>query len=174
MNYKARIQEYKDTRIQESWTPNADNRQAFTLVEILIVVAILGILGAIVLPEFQNHIQQAKEAAAKDNLRILREAIERYANDHNGIPPGYGNNDPINRAANGGMFVFQLTIQEKYLNEIPKNPFNNLNTIKAYQNNETMPSDPPCLFGWLYQPATRTFRLDASQKDDQGVRYCDY
>ena len=50
-------------------------KRAFTLVEILIVVALLGILAAIALPTFQDHIQQARESAAKDNLRILRNAI---------------------------------------------------------------------------------------------------
>ena len=64
-------------------------RRGFSLVEILIVVAILGILAAIVLPEFQAHTQQAKEAAAKDNLRILRQQIELYAAQHNGLAPGY-------------------------------------------------------------------------------------
>lgn len=68
-------------------------KKAFTLVEILIVVAILGILAAIVLPQFQSHTQQAKESAAKDNLRILRNAIELYAAQHDGVPPGYPNGD---------------------------------------------------------------------------------
>jgi prepilin-type N-terminal cleavage/methylation domain-containing protein len=149
-------------------------KAAFTLVEILIVVAILGILAAIVLPEFQGHIQQAKEAQAKDNLRILRETIERYAAEHNDVPPGYGDNDPINRAASGGMFINQTVLLEKYLSAMPKNPINNLNTIKAYQNNEVMPTDPLCLFGWLYQPATKTIRLDSSETDSNGVRYFDY
>ena len=53
-------------------------RRAFTLVEVLIVVAILGILGALVLPTFRGHIIEAKEAAAKDNIRIFRNAIEYF------------------------------------------------------------------------------------------------
>ena len=74
-------------------------KKAFTLVEVLIVVAILGILAAIVLPVFRSHSQKAKESAAKDNLRILRNTIEIYAAQHNGIPPGYKNNDPSQLAA---------------------------------------------------------------------------
>jgi prepilin-type N-terminal cleavage/methylation domain-containing protein len=57
-------------------------KAAFTLVEILIVTAILGILAAIVIPEFQAHATQAKEAAAKESLRMLREAIDRYTLDN--------------------------------------------------------------------------------------------
>ena len=62
-------------------------KKAFTLAEILIVVAILGILASLVIPTFQTHAAEAKEAAAKDNLRILRTAIERYAAEHNGQFP---------------------------------------------------------------------------------------
>ena len=61
-------------------------KKAFTLIEILIVVSILGILSAIVFPEFQAQAQQSRESAAKDNLRILRNAIEIYAAEHNDIP----------------------------------------------------------------------------------------
>jgi len=69
-------------------------KKAFTLVEILIVTAILGIMAAIVMPIFGEQVQLAKEAAAKDNLRVLRNVIERYAAEHNDVPPGYSDNDP--------------------------------------------------------------------------------
>ena len=84
-NSKFKIQ----TCPEQSRGNSRSSNDGFTLVELMIVVAILGVLAAIVLPEFAGHIQQAKESAAKDNLRILREAIERYAADHNGVPPGY-------------------------------------------------------------------------------------
>ena len=88
-------------------------KKAFTLVEILIVVTILGILAAIALPTFQGHIIQAKEAAAKDNLRILRNAIELYAAQHNDMPPGYINGDlenPLNAWFVSNQFTTTILI----------------------------------------------------------------
>ncbi len=48
----------------------------FTLVEVIIVVLILAILGAITLPMYQNHRSEAETAALMSNLRVLREVIE--------------------------------------------------------------------------------------------------
>jgi prepilin-type N-terminal cleavage/methylation domain-containing protein len=62
--------------------------RAFSLVELMIVVAVLGILAAIVVPQFQRHSTQAKEAVAKDSLRLLRGAIELYTARHGGRPTG--------------------------------------------------------------------------------------
>lgn len=147
----------------------------FTLVELMIVVAILGILAAITLPEFQNYTQQAKEAAAKANLRLLRDAIERYAADHNGVPPGYNNNDPT-QTPNYLKVFSQLTIVEKYLSKLPKNPFNGHSSIYVLPNNTQF--DPNATYspvmGWVYHPATKTIKLNLIGNDSEGKRYYDY
>ncbi|MHC4575646.1 MAG: type IV pilin protein [Planctomycetota bacterium] len=54
-------------------------KRGFSLIELIIVVAILGIVAAIVVPQFQSHTAQARESAAKKNLRVLRTAINLYA-----------------------------------------------------------------------------------------------
>ncbi len=155
------------------------NRQlsaGFTLIELLIVVAILGIISAIVLPEFQGHAQEAKEAAAKDNLRILRETIERYAADHNDVAPGYQNNNPAGIA----NFIFVksqlVTGSTKYLSELPKNPFNGLSQIKALGNSTPFPDTAQLttMIGWYYKPATKTIRLNWTGTDSEGKAYFDY
>ena len=61
-------------------------KTGFSLVELIIVVAVLGIMAAIVVPQFQNQSTKAKEAVAKEGLRILRSAIELYTAQHSGIP----------------------------------------------------------------------------------------
>lgn len=66
-------------------------KKAFTLVELMIVVAVLGILAAIAVPAFQGHAARAKKSAAKDNLRMLRTAIGLYTSQHDNLTPGYLN-----------------------------------------------------------------------------------
>jgi type II secretion system protein G len=148
-------------------------KAAFTLVEILIVVAILGIIAAIVLPEFQGHIQQAKEAAAKDNLRILREAIERYAFDHDGVPPGYLNDDTSQTPSSMRIQV-QLTYNKNYLTKLPENPFNNQFVIHPVEDNDPMSSALVGNFGWIYKPSTKTIKLNTDGVDSEGISYLDY
>jgi len=60
----------------------------FTLVELLIVVIILGILAAIVIPQFSSSTTDAKESALDANLAAMRNAIELYRVQHNAIYPG--------------------------------------------------------------------------------------
>ena len=149
-------------------------KKAFTLTEIVIVVAILGILAAIVIPEFQTYTQQAKEAAAKDNLRILRTAIERYAAEHNGIPPGYQADDPSNPVSH--IEFEQQLVSDSYLNKIPENPFNSKFLVAVLANTSDFPAEAifSDLYGWMYKPATKTIKLYYPGTDSTGVAYFDY
>lgn len=147
-------------------------KKAMTLVEVLIVVSILGILAAIALPQFQDHSEQAKEAAARDNLRILRQAIEVYAAQHNGVPPGYFNNDP-DSMVHPTVFVNQLIVEGNYLSDMPGNPFNNSKTIKVLSAGEDF-SEPTGDFGWVYKPSMKQIRLDWPGSDSSGERFFDY
>ena len=59
----------------------------FTLVEILIVVVILGILAAIVIPQFTQASTEARESSLVSNLQTIRSQIELYKIQHNDNPP---------------------------------------------------------------------------------------
>ena len=60
--------------------------RAFTLIELLIVVAIIGILAAIAVPNFLNAQMRAKIARVQGDLRSMKTAIEMYRMDNNGYP----------------------------------------------------------------------------------------
>ena len=169
---------------------NWEMKKAFTLVEILIVVAILGILAAIVLPTVQGHVQQARESAAKDNLRILRNTIELYTAQHNGVPPGYPNGD-TSAAPDQLTFIYQLCWRSNqsgevsqqggpgydlgpYLRTVPRNPFNDAWGVKMIGNSEEFPAEATGYFAYIYKPATKQIRLDWPGTDSAGVAYFDY
>lgn len=58
----------------------------FTLVEIMIVVAIIALLAVIALPSFLRARQSAQNAKFVNALRVASNAIETYAVEHNGYP----------------------------------------------------------------------------------------
>jgi len=145
-------------------------KRGFSLVEVLIVIAVLGILAAIVVPEYQDQTEKAKESAAKDNLRILRDAIERYAIEHNDVPPGYMGNDPA-AFANFNIFCNQLVKNGEYLSEIPENPFNNENSVQIVSGDFPEADEEQ---GWMYKPSTREIRIDKAGTDSEEKPFSEY
>jgi type IV pilus assembly protein PilA len=55
-----------------------NNKKGFTLIELMIVVAIIGILAAIAIPNFMNYQCKAKQSEAKSSLGSIRVAQEAY------------------------------------------------------------------------------------------------
>jgi prepilin-type N-terminal cleavage/methylation domain-containing protein len=145
-------------------------KPAFSLVELMIVVAIMGILAAIVLPQYTNQSQKAKEAAAKENLRILRDAIGRYAIHNKDVAPGYPSGNP---KSTPNFLVFASQIKNGYLPTLPRNPFNSQLTVRIMQNTATFPT-PLGTYGWIFKPATKEIRLDWPGTDSSGVAYQEY
>src|SRR5271155_1123123 len=76
----------------------------FTLIELIIVVAIIGILAAIAIPKFADLVLKSKEGATRGSLGSIRSALSIYYGDMEGQYPS----DPSS-----------LTINGKYLNSIP-------------------------------------------------------
>ena len=64
------------------------NRKGFTLIEILIVVIILGILAAIVIPQFTNASREAKQSSLVTQVQSMRSQIALFKLQHNDLLPG--------------------------------------------------------------------------------------
>lgn len=78
----------------------------FTLIELMIVVAILGLVAAIAIPKFGGMIVRSKEASIKGKLTAFRSAISIYYADNEGIVPG--------------NFALVFLPNSKYLENIPQ------------------------------------------------------
>jgi general secretion pathway protein G len=165
-------------------------KKAFTLIEVILVVTILGILAALVLPTFSDHATSARESAAKSNLMTIRSQIELYKLQHNGVPPGYvdGIGSPIavvelqlvgtstvGGAASPNTVPSAPFLYGPYVKKIPKNPFNNLSTI-AYVAQATAFSAAVNVTssGWLYKKETGEFGINWTGTDSEGVAYYNY
>jgi len=70
------------------------NRSAFTLVELVIVILILGILAAVAVPRLFNTSAKATDNGLKQTLGVVRDAIELYAAQNGGALPGQDDDLP--------------------------------------------------------------------------------
>jgi prepilin-type N-terminal cleavage/methylation domain-containing protein len=61
------------------------NKKGFTLVEIMIVVAIIALLAAIAVPSFMNARTKSMQSSCMNNLRLIDGAIQQYALDNSNV-----------------------------------------------------------------------------------------
>ncbi len=98
-------------------------RKAFTLIELLIVVAIIGILAAIAVPNFLNAQNRSKIAKAVSELRNLDVALESYRLDNNYYPPWCDESGKNKNNPGVSQRLFPLTSPIAYIGSIPQDPF---------------------------------------------------
>ena len=135
-------------------------KSGFTLVEILIVVVILGILAAIVIPQFTEASTEAKTSSLCTDLQTVRSQIELYKVQHNDLLPG---------ATSGVTFEQALTQKTDisgaiaaagaygpYLQKIPTNQFNDSNVV-ATGIAATVPIVSDGSAGWYFNTDTAAF-----------------
>src|SRR6266446_1957586 len=134
-------------------------KTGFTLVEILIVVIILGILAAIVIPQFTNASQDARESALLSQLQTLRSQIELYKLQHKDkLPDLVTNWNPMTTKTNiDGGAVAPLKFGP-YMQSAPTNP---VNTLANVTNGDSAAAGATvdCGFIYDYNAGTGTVRI---------------
>lgn len=156
----------------------------FTLVELLIVVVVLGILASTAIPLYRTNTDDAQLSQLQSNLKIIREAVERYSIQHDGTYPGVKKTDGsglilTSAAQCASAFVEQMTLYTDIHGEtsptkdathkygpylkgsFPKNPFNGMSDVLCdLINNGLDGAVANDATGWKFYPATGTFHAN--------------
>lgn len=115
------------------------SRRAFTLIELLIVVAIIAILAAIATPNFLEAQTRSKLARVKADMRTLTTALESYGMDNNAYPAGASYFTPM-----PSVRFNPLTTPIAYITSVPRDPFTRItgnnyeDSIKAVSKTEPL------------------------------------
>ncbi|OIO08021.1 MAG: hypothetical protein AUJ52_08960 [Elusimicrobia bacterium CG1_02_63_36] len=137
-------------------------KKGFTLIELMIVVAIIGILAAIAIPKFADLIRKSNEGATKGNLGAIRSALSIYYGDMEGYYPNLPES---------------LTIDGKYLSSVPKAKTPNYHADSAAFTNASVVGDSA--EGWRYDnvsgdPNYGTLWVNCSHTDSKNSVWTTY
>ena len=99
------------------------NEAGFTLVELMIVMLIIGVLAAIAIPSYMASIKSAREAVLKEDLHVMRQAIDSYTMDKEKAPQS-----------------LDELVQNGYLKEIPMDPMTHSTTTWVTNTDDSLQS----------------------------------
>ncbi|MEM9420224.1 MAG: prepilin-type N-terminal cleavage/methylation domain-containing protein [Planctomycetota bacterium] len=140
--------------------------KGFTLVEILIVVVILGILAAIVIPQFTSASEAAKASSIQTQLQTIRSQIELYQIQHNGDYPALTNLtdgtewNALTETSNRNNTILTDGTGEfgPYMQKAPVNPFTGESALTVATTTDGAVSGAAATIGWVYNSATGTIK----------------
>ncbi len=140
-------------------------QKGFTLVEILIVVVILGILAAVVIPQFTEASTEAKTSSLCTDLQTVRSQIELYKVQHNDTMPGSVSSVSFTQSMTLYSDVIGNTNATQtatycygpYLQKIPSNQFAPTAIATTIDTGTTDPTTASTTGGWFFNTSTGKF-----------------
>jgi general secretion pathway protein G len=95
----------------------------FTLIELMIVMLIIGVLAGIAIPSYLSSLKNAKEAVLKEDLHVMRQAIDSYTMDKERAPQSLDD-----------------LVQSGYLKTIPQDPMTHTNSTWTTVTDDSLQS----------------------------------
>jgi prepilin-type N-terminal cleavage/methylation domain-containing protein len=142
--------------------------RGFTLIELMIVVAIIGILAAIALPRFSQMLEKSNEAQTKGNLNSIHSAATIYYGDQKGIWP--------TTLSTYSTYLFSQYLDNvggvKVTGAFVAGASSPRGTIVTMTTQASVPTASGT--GWLYDSSNGEFYVNSTVVDSKGLPYSFY
>jgi general secretion pathway protein G len=123
----------------------------FTLIEVMVVMALIVVLASVGLTLYANSVTRAKESVLKEDLFRMRDAIDQFYADKGKYPA-----------------TLQDLVSDKYLRTIPRDPFTNSADTWREMPSEPDPNNPTA------QPGVYDVRSGSEQTALDGTKYSEW
>ncbi|OGA99935.1 MAG: type II secretion system protein G [Burkholderiales bacterium RIFCSPHIGHO2_12_FULL_69_20] len=128
--------------------PSPARDRGFTLIELIVVMAIVALLVSIAAPRYLQSLERAREASLRSSLQVMRHAIDQFAADRGRYPDS-----------------LQELVDQRYLRQLPEDPL----TGQRHSWVPLAPAPDSVLAGQLWD-----VRSGAAGRARDGVLYADW